>query len=49
MFPTRSRYHCRFDNYVLDGSVKEVFADFIEVERITGRDIAHAIIQSLHK
>ena len=35
--------------YVLEGSVKEVFADFIEVERITGKDIAHAIIQSLDK
>ena len=35
--------------YVLDGSVKEVFADFLEVERITGKDIAHAFIQSLDK
>lgn len=33
--------------YVLDGNVKEVFADFVEVERITGKQLADAIIQSL--
>ena len=33
--------------YVLDGTVKEVFADFVEVERITGKEIAGAIERSL--
>ena len=33
--------------YVLDGTVKEVFADFVEVERITGKEIAVAIERSL--
>ena len=32
--------------YVLDGIVKEVFADFVEVERITGKEIASAIERS---
>ena len=33
--------------YVLDGTVKEVFADFAEVERITGKEIAGAMERSL--
>ena len=33
--------------YVLDGMVREVFADFVEVERITGKTLADAIIQCL--
>ena len=35
--------------YVLDGSVKEVFADFVDLETITGKNIAGAIIQLLDK
>lgn len=31
--------------YCLDCCVKEVFLDFVEVVRITGRDIAEAILQ----
>ena len=33
--------------YVLDGTVKEVFVDFMEVERITGDVLAQAILQWL--
>ena len=33
--------------YVLDGGVKEVFVDFVEVARITGKEIASAIINSV--
>ena len=33
--------------YVFNGLVKEVFLDFIEVERITGRSLADAIMHSL--
>lgn len=33
--------------YVFEGKVKEVFVDFIEVERITGKALADAIIHSL--
>ena len=33
--------------YVLKGTVKEVFVDFVEVERITGQVLADAIVQSL--
>ena len=33
--------------YVLDGTVKEVFADLVEVERITGTTLAETIIQCL--
>ena len=33
--------------YVLDGNVKEVFADFAEVERITGKVHAETIMNSL--
>ena len=40
MFPTRSMQVSLSFRYVLDGSMKEVFADIIEVERITGRDSA---------
>ena len=32
---------------VLDGTVKEVFVDFVEVERITGQVLAQAILQWL--
>lgn len=35
--------------YVFDGNVKEVFADFVEVERITGKELADTIVQSLTK
>ena len=34
--------------YVLDGTVKEMFVDFIEVERITGESLAMAILHWLH-
>ena len=37
----------QFFRYVCDGSIKEVFADFVEVERITGVKIAEAILASL--
>ena len=30
--------------YILDGSIKEVFVDFVEVERITGAVLAQAIL-----
>ena len=33
--------------YVLKGTVKEVFVDFVEVERIIGQVLADAIVQSL--
>ena len=33
--------------FVLDGTVKEVFVDFVEVERITGQVLAQAILQWL--
>ena len=33
--------------YVLDGVIKEVFVDFLEVERITGEVLAQAILQWL--
>ena len=33
--------------FVLDGTVKEVFVDFVEVERITGKVLAQAILQWL--
>ena len=33
--------------YVYRGAVKEVFVDFVEVERITGKALAEAIIHSL--
>ena len=33
--------------YVCDGSIKEVFGDFVKVERITGENIAEAILTSL--
>ena len=33
--------------YVCDGSIKEVLADFVQVERITGVKIAEAILASL--
>ena len=31
--------------FVLDGTVKEMFVDFMEVERITGEVLAQAILQ----
>ena len=31
--------------YVVDGAIKEVFVDFIQVERITGEVLARAILQ----
>ena len=34
--------------YVLGGSVREVFVDFVEVERITGRVIADSIMKCLN-
>ena len=34
--------------YVLDRTVKEMFVDFIEVERITGESLAMAILHWLH-
>lgn len=34
--------------YVLSGGVKEVFVDFVEVERITGKELAEAITDSIH-
>ena len=33
--------------YVLDGKVKKVFVDFVYVERITGENLARAILQWL--
>ena len=33
--------------FVLDGTVKEVFVDFMEVERITGEVLAQAILRWL--
>lgn len=33
--------------YILDGSIKEVFVDFVEVEHITGAVLAQAILQWL--
>ncbi len=33
--------------YVLDCEVKEIFADFVEVERITGKELAASILNSL--
>ena len=35
--------------YVLDDEVREVFVDFLEVERITGTKIGGAILQCLKK
>ena len=34
--------------YVLDGTVKEMFVDFVEVERITSGSLAMAILHWLH-
>ena len=31
--------------FVLDGTIKEVFVDFMEVERITGQVLAQTILQ----
>ena len=33
--------------YILDDEVNEVFIDFVEVERMTGRELVNGILQSL--
>ena len=34
--------------YVLDNNIREVFLDFLEVQRITGEVLAHTIIHFLN-
>lgn len=34
--------------YVFNGTVKEMFVDFVEVDRITGKSLAEAILHWLH-
>ena len=34
--------------FVVDGTVKEVFVDFVEVERITGQVLAQTILHAIN-
>lgn len=45
IFPTKSVVSIL--SLCCDGSIKEVFADFVKIERITGEKIAEAILTSL--